>query len=185
MGVYVSTATSGGVSSMKLGTNGSQVMLCGYLFAAYAVASMPESNRVCAWVAPGWSRRAPMDANAPVPTRNQPRTVAALIAYSSDDDGDGVPESGYCLAQNDTIDLGLKFKPATDPVLRDLVTLWRAANEPSCQGLIDPATARRISGHMAQLIPHLETSESWYETMCDVAEIFHAAAATSAGVSIG
>lgn len=185
MGVYVSTATTGGVVSTKLGTNGSQVMLCGYLFAAYATSSMPESNRVCAWVAPGWSRRAPMDERAPMPERNKPRTVAALIAYSSDDDGDGVPESGYCLAQNDTIELGLKFKAATDPVLQDLVTLWRAANEPSCQGFIDPETTARLASHMTQLVPLLATSESWYETLCDVAEIFHAAAATASGVSIG
>lgn len=191
MSVNVWTTTPEGVHAEKLGTNGSQIMLNGYLLAAYAISGRSDSKRVCAWIGPNWCYRmwnGPWvpDAvrQAPKPVRNQPATVAALIAYSSDEDGDGTAESGYCMAQNDVIARGLKLRPVTDPMLHDLVELWEATWQGN-SAVIPGATASRLSGHLTELLPLLETSESWHEALVAVADVFHAAACVGSDVHIG
>jgi hypothetical protein len=159
--------------------------MCGYLFAAYAVARLPESNRVCAWVAPGWSYNNILDMNAPRPRRNRPKSVAALIAYSTDGDGDGIAESGWCFAQHDTIDMGMKMKPVTCPVLADLVLVWKQATQQHAPGVIDAPTAARMAGHLGTLLPLVQTSVSWFETIRDVAGVFDAARRLGEAVHIG
>ena len=187
MGVSISCKTPDGYEAFRIGTNGCQVIVSGYMFAAYAVAHQRESARVCAWVAPHWSgTRVPQHPDAPRPVRNQPKTVEALIAFSTDDDNDGVAESGYCFAQDQTIELGIKMKPATDPMLCDLVELWQIANTKSGIGVIPAELATKISRHLDEtLLEHLATSEAWFETMCEIANVFRTASAHKAEVQIG
>lgn len=187
MGFYVgATLPDGTHIGEKVGTNGSQLVMMGYWFAAYAVAGRPESNRVCAWVGPGWRWNDPFTTGVAWPQRNQPATVRALIAYSEDEDGDGVMECGFCCAQVDTINLGRKMKPITDPMLADLLELYdNVHTNYQTSGTLSVDLTRRLADHFDFLVQFLRSSESWFETMLSVQATFRVAADAGVGVHAG
>lgn len=170
----------------RVGTNGSQQVMMGYWLAAYAVARRPDSNRVCAWVDSRWEDSPRLHREAPWTMRNRPSTVRALIAFSYDDDGDGTPECGAVLPQHSTIERGLKLKPPADPMLVDLVAWYRQCCGPErWYGTLDPEPTARLADHVELLLPYLEASESWFEQMQLVADVFAVARERGVGVRFG
>lgn len=171
----------------RVGTNGSQYVMMGYWLAAYAVAGRAESNRVCAWVDSSWDRLSgKLHPDAPRTERNRPSTVAALIAFSYDDDGDGVAECGAALPQDSTIRRGLKLKAPSDPMLADLAELYlRCCDGSQWYGTLHPELSARLADHFDALVPHLAASESWADQMREVAGVFAAARARGSAVRYG
>lgn len=177
-GEYVGTAVG----------NSAQSIVVGLWLAAYAVDGRPESNRVCAWVnsgrRPGW-RAHPM---APRTERNQPRSVEALIAFTYDEDGGRDGEQAFTAVTpvDETIRLGIKMKPVTDPVLADLVALYLAMCDPAhYSGTLAADLVARLATTMEELLPRLEAAGGWYKKSVQVARVFRAAADAGASVSFG
>lgn len=171
----------------KVGSAGSQEPMMALWLAAYAVDGRPESKRVCAWVNSyrGWGKTHP---DAPVARRNQPRTVERLIAFTFDtnDDPAGEPECTALIPQDDTIRLGLKFVPARDPVLADLVDLYLRTNDDAdYQGVLPPDLVARLADIFESLLPRLRTAGYWYLKMERITAVFRAAADGGAGVHYG
>ena len=181
------SVVDGDYCGCRVGTNGSQYVMMGYWLAAYAVAGRAESHRACAWVDSSWDGRSgKLHPDAPRTERNRPRTVAALIAFSYDDDGDGVAECGAALPQDSTIRRGLKLKPPSDPMLADLVELYlRCCDGSRWYGTLDPDLTARLADHFEALAPLLAASESWAEQMQEVAGVFAVARARASAVRYG
>ena len=162
--------------SVNPGTNGSQSVVAGLWFAAYAVARRPESNRVCGWLDSYVAHREV----GVRPERNRPVSVRELIAANGDDPDE--PKTG-CHAYDFTIALGRKMKPISDPILEALLCFYDGIMADNI-GHFDVEQTKRIAEAMDLLLPHLEPS-SWFENCCEIAALFHTAAECGSTVSGG
>jgi hypothetical protein len=155
--------------SFKVGSYGSQCYLVGVFLAGYAVAGRPESGRVCAWLDPAVA----VADGGPHPERNRPATVRALLAFNGDDEDEPIT---CCCPDDRVIERGVKLKPPTDPVLRDLVEFWRIATAPDLSDVEwDAAAAARTSAALDAVLDHVRPS-CWWELADEAAAVFREAA---------
>ncbi|HVT77890.1 MAG TPA: hypothetical protein VHD87_12730 [Acidimicrobiales bacterium] len=169
------------LTGARVGGNGCGLIISGLFFAAYAADRRPEANRVTAWVGPWWSWNEPrFHPDAPVPQRNKPATAQALLEFNYDDDS-----CTACVAQADTIDLGCKFKPPTDPALVALVEFHHVVASSNLQyAVCDSDLVRRVAPVLEALLP-VTAKSCWHEDLTRISEIFNVAAATRGTVRCG
>lgn len=161
----------------SVGTNGSQEVMVALWMAAYAVAGRPDSKRVTGWVQRLVNPyRRNLAADAPWVERGKPSTVRDLIAYNLDY-GDGMNDEGTAVTlDRRVVDHGLKCKAPTDPMLADLVEMYRVIHTDGPEADVFPADlCVRLADHLTFLLPHLETS-TWHEVQSNVARVFRTAA---------
>lgn len=158
----------------KVGPYGSQDVMMGLWFAAYAAAGQGEAKRVCGWVRevrgapeghPDWLRP------------NSPTAVRAWIGFNAD-------ECAWLTVASSTIERGLKLKPVTDPDLAVLVAWWAQYNDWTDGRVLDPDLVANLADVCDRLLSQLVTS-CWYGKMADVAAVFRYAAGRRLAVGYG
>lgn len=186
MSTYISTTIpgengeKGKYVGTRVGTNGAADPLIALLLAGYAVGGFPESARVRA----RWLGEAQITPVGMYPIRwpssvlgIDRHTVAGLRAVI------GYHDEGmsWLKLERDTIERGLKLKPATCPILRGilhLLPMLRGQGQ-GYDGWLATEVVPEIAAAIHAVIPHLEASSAqigWYETILEVVSIFMEAA---------
>lgn len=208
MGYWISVESTepeslerGEVWHTKVGLYGSQDMAISMFLAAYAVDGRAESKRVCGWLEPyipnatdlekriGWLQRLAANTGRHyldyMNLRNRPALVTDLLACGEDG-------AGWIMANPETIEMGLKFKPVQDPDLEALVEWWTRRNlfgydnpdDPGELGTLGHALVERLADVCEALLPHIEPNP-WYDNCSEIAAVFRTAADRGLRVCFG